>query len=412
MVSGRLVILTQWFPPEQAPFGQMMFELATDLSSRGWEVTVITGFPNHPGGRVFPGYRKRLLRRERAGKVRVWRVWLSTSPRRTLLNRLLTFVSFTLSSAGALLACERPHVIFAVLQPLSVGAILPVIALLRRSRLVFNVQDLHPDAQIRLGLVRNPALIRLLRALESHAYRACDRLTVICDAFRARVIERGAPAEKVEVIENWIDTDEIAPGARDNDFRRAAGCRPEDFVVLWAGTLGHVAGAEILVAAAERLSANREVQFVIVGEGPELPTLQQTAASRGLANVHFMPFQPRDRLAEVQSSADVSVVTLARDFGEVSVPSKVLGYMAAGRPLVAAVPEESATAAIVRASGCGRVVPVGDAAALAQAIRAYAAEPQQALQDGRRGREYVLAHGSRARATMTYAALFARVQRS
>jgi colanic acid biosynthesis glycosyl transferase WcaI len=253
-------------------------------------------------------------------------------------------------------------------------------------------------------------LIRLLRALESHAYRSCDGLTVICDAFRARVIERGAPAEKVEMIENWIDTDEIAPGARDNEFRRAAGCRPEDFLVLWAGTLGHVAGAEILLAAAEQLSANREIQFVIVGEGPALPTLQQTAASRGLANVHFMPFQPRERLPEVQSSADVSVVTLGRDFGEVSVPSKVLGYMAAGRPIVAAVPEESATAGIVRASGAGRVVPVADAAALAQAIRGYAADPQQAREDGRRGREYVVAHWSRARGTERYAALFARVR--
>jgi colanic acid biosynthesis glycosyl transferase WcaI len=122
-----------------------------------------------------------------------------------------------------------------------------------------------------------------------------------------------------------------------------------------------------------------------------------------------MPFQPRERLPEVQSSADVSVVTLSRDFGEVSVPSKVLGYMAAGRPMVAAVPEESATAGIVRASGGGRVLPVADAAALAQAIGAYAADPQQARQDGQRGREYLVAHFSRARATERYAALFARV---
>jgi len=390
----------------------MMFELATDLANRGWEVTVITGFPNHPVGRVYPGYRRRLLSRERAGNIWVWRVWLSTSPRRTLLNRLLTFASFTLTATGALLACERPDIIFAVLQPLSVGAVLPLIARVKNSRLVFNLQDLHPDAQIRLGLIRSPSVIRVLRALESHAYRTCDALTVICDAFRARAIERGAPPQKVEVIENWIDTDEIAPGARDNEFRRAAGCRPEDFLVLWAGTLGHVAGAEILPAAAEQLAANREIQFVIVGEGPALQTLQQTAASRSLANVHFMPFQPRERLPEVQSSADVSVVTLARDFGEVSVPSKVLGYMAAGRPMVAAVPEESATAGIVRASGCGQVVPVGDPAALAQAIRAYAADPQEALQDGRRGREYVLAHWSRARAAMRYAELFDRVQQS
>jgi colanic acid biosynthesis glycosyl transferase WcaI len=409
-VSGRLVILTQWFPPEQAPFGQMMFELATDLASRGWDVTVVTGFPNHPGGRLFPGYRKRLLAPERVGNFRVWRVWLSTSPHRTLLNRLLTFATFTLTSAGALLTCARPDVIFAVLQPLSVAALLPAIARLRKSRLVFNVQDLHPDAQIRLGLVRSPLVIRLLRALESHAYRTCDRLTVICDPFRGRVIERGARAERVDVVENWIDTDEIAPGPRDNDFRRAAGCRAEDFVVLWAGTLGHLAGAEILPEAAELLSANHTIQLVIVGEGPALASLEHTTVRRGLSNVHFMPFQPRERLPAVQASADVSVITLGRDFGEVAVPSKMLGYMAAGRPVVAAVPNESATAGIVRASGCGRVVPVGDAAALAQAIRGYAADPQQAARDGRRGRDCVVAHWSRARAVERYAAIFTRVR--
>jgi colanic acid biosynthesis glycosyl transferase WcaI len=161
----RLTILSQWFPPEQAPFGQMMLELGTDLAALGWQVTIVTGFPNHPMGQLFAGYRKCLVKRERVGALRVLRVWLATSPRRTFLNRLLTFISFTVSSGLALLFGSRADVTFAVLQPLSVGAVLPAIARLRGSRLVFNIQDLHPDAQIRLGMVKNALLIRVLRRI-------------------------------------------------------------------------------------------------------------------------------------------------------------------------------------------------------------------------------------------------------
>ena len=407
--APRLTILTQWFPPEQAPFGQMMLELGTDLAAIGWEVTSVTGFPNHPTGEVFAGYRKRPVKRERLGALRVLRVWLATSPRRTLLNRLLTFMSFTASSSLALLFGARADLIFAVLQPLSVGAVLPAIARLRGSRLVFNIQDLHPDAQIRLGMVRNPLLIRALRRIESHAYRRCDALAVICEVFRTRVIERGAPAGGVALIENWIDTEQVAPGPRDNAFRHAAGCGPEDFVALWAGTLGHLSGAELLLDAARLLAGQPRVRLIVVGEGPLRAALEAAAASRGLSNVLFMPFQPRERLSEVQSSADVSLVTLASGFGEVSVPSKLLGYMAAGRPVVAAVPEDSATADTVRAAGCGRVVPAGDAAALADAIRGYAALPEQAERDGGRGREFVVARRARAAAAAQYAALFQQV---
>ena len=143
-----ICIVTEWYPPEHAPFGRMMQELAHGLVARGWDVTVITGFPNHPRGVVFAGYTKRWLSTEMDGNVRVLRVWLATSARRTLARRLATFVTFTVASAWRLLRNRRSEVIFAVLQPLSVGITLPLLARVKRSTLVLNLQDLHPDAQI------------------------------------------------------------------------------------------------------------------------------------------------------------------------------------------------------------------------------------------------------------------------
>lgn len=405
--KGNLVIVTAWYPPEPAPFGRMMQELAEDLSGSGWNVTVITGFPNHPGGVVHEGFRKRWLSAENHGNVRVLRVWLATSPNRSTLNRLATFLSFTLISAWRLLRCRHADVIFAVLQPLSVGVTLPLIARVKRAALVLNVQDLHPDAQIRLGMVRHPALIRILRAVESFAYRKSTALTVICDHFKRHVIARGADPARVFVIDNWIDTERIRPDPEKGlEFRSEIGFAAQDFVVLCAGTLGHVSGAHILVEAAQLLQDEPSIKFLIVGEGPLLPSLKQRAASAGLKNIVFRPFQPESRLTALQSSADVSVVTLAPDFAEVSVPSKVLAYLAAGRPVLASVPAASETAMLLRRAEAGVVVTPGRADELATMITRLAADRKTCVQMAGAARAYAVTHLSRLAAVARYESVF------
>jgi len=369
MPQRRLTIVTQWFPPEQSPFGRMMAELGKGLAEYGWEVTIVTGFPNHPQGSVFSGYRKRWLTEEFIGPVRVMRLWLATFASRTLLARLATFLSFTLTASWRLLITRRPDVIFAVLQPLSVGITLPAIARLKNARLVLNVQDLHPDVQIQLGLIRNRWLVEALRAIEAHAYTHCTALTVICDRFQQHVISRGAPSERVFLLENWVDTERIRPSEQAGaEFRRDIGFEDTDFVALWAGTLGYVSGAAIIIQAAKELRKNPTVRFLIVGEGPVRESLMAQARKLSLTNVTFMPFQPESRLAAMQSCADVSLVTLMRNITEVSVPSKVLAYFAAGRAVVASVPEDSETARIIRQAAAGIIVPPDDGLALAAAV--------------------------------------------
>jgi len=389
----RLCIVSQWYPPEQAPFGKMMEELASFAATCGWNVTVITGFPNHPSGQLFGGYRKRWLLEERmAGAVTVKRVWLWTSARNGITARLLRFASFTLVSMWRLLREPRADVVFAVLQPLSLGALLPVIARLKRSRLVLDIQDLHPDTQIRLGLVRNRLWIAILRGIESYAYRSCAALVVICEPFRRHVIARGALPERVSVIENWVDTDRVHPLSGDNAFRSDAGLSTSDFVVLWAGTLGYVSGAGLIIDAAELLCDQADIKFLVVGEGPLLESLVARSQHLGLQNVIFRPFQPEERLAQVQASGDVSLVVLSTDFAETSVPSKVIAYMAAGRGVLAAVPAESPTAALVQTAQAGIVVRPGDARELAEAIRSLRSDRDRTRRLGTAGRRYAVAN--------------------
>jgi len=401
-MKRRLTILTQWYPPEQAPFGRMMHELASDLARRDWDVTVITGFPNHPRGEVFGGYRKRWLLEELDADASVQRVWLATSTNRGLLARLATFATFTLTSAWRFLRRPRADVVFAVLQPLSVGVTLPVIAWLKRSKLVFNLQDLHPDTQVRLGMIRNPWLIASLRAVEHFAYRHCAALTVICEPFRTHAVNCGAPEERVHVVPNWVDTARIRPGPDGGEIRRAAGLDDGQFVALWAGTLGFVSGAGVVLEAAQLLRDDRHVRFLIVGDGPIRTQLIERARELGLDNVAFLPFQPEDRLVAVQTAGDVSIVTLAREFAESSVPSKVLAYMAAGRGVVAAVDQHSPTAKLLHDAACGVVVEPDDARALADALRGLAHDTNRVRKLGACARVHAVRYLSREAAVDHY----------
>jgi colanic acid biosynthesis glycosyl transferase WcaI len=355
------------------------------------------------------------VQREQQDGVRLLRVWLATSPRRTLLNRLATFVTFTFCASWRLL--REPHAAawFAVLQPLSVAVTLPLLARVKGSRLVFNLQDLHPDAQIKLGLIRNALLIWALRGLERFAYRHCDVVTAISAAFRAHVVKHAGfdtatIASRTAVIGNWVDIERIHPdmlsGRR---FREAQGLNAANFVVLWAGTIGHVAGAEIVVEAAQRLNSDPRIQFLVVGDGPQRATMEHRAAELELTNIRFLGFQPEADLLGVQNSADVSIVTLAPTLAEVSVPSKVLAYLAAGRPVVASVPSDSETASLLSRSGAGMVIDAGDADALAQAIRLLAADASLVQVMGEAGRHHAVTELSRQAAVQRYDALFRRL---
>ena len=407
----NVTIVTQWFPPEHAPIGYMLKELAEELASQAHNVTVVTGFPNHPGGTIFPGYRKRWRHTERLGAVSVVRTWLFTSKSRTLFARMLNFATFSATSCWTLLRQPRPDLIFAVFQPLSLALTLPIVAWLQHSRLVLNVQDLHPDALVSTGILRNRALIAVLKRLEAVGYRRADALVVICNGFREHVVRRGARGDQVAVIENWIDTETLTPGDRLNAVRDELGASSDDFIVLYAGTIGHASGADIMIDAARLLEDDCMVRIAFVGDGPLLPTLKSRSEAAALRNIVFLPFQPRDRLSLVQACSDVAVVSLRPGHGHLSVPSKVLGYMAAGRAVIASVDENSETARLVERAGCGVVVPAGDAQATAGAVRMLRRDSAQRAELARRGRDYAVRHYSKETVTRKYAAFLSTIVR-
>jgi len=411
-----VTIVTAWYPPEVAPIGHMMRELAESLVEHGLRVDVVTSVPNHPRGILFTGWRNRVLQLEepRPG-LRVLRVGALLRPAsaqdrpRGKLHRILAYLAFTALVCLRAFWNVRPRVIFGVLQPLTIGPVLGLLARWRGARLVYNIQDLHPDAAVSLGLIRNALLIRMLLRIESQAYRRADALSVICEGFREHCVARGASAANVAVIPNWIDLDEVLPLTRPSALRSEIALPPGAFIALYAGTIGYVSGAQVVLEAAALLAGTPDIHIVFVGDGPLVATLRSEADARKLTQVHFLPFQPRERLNDVQGLGDVSLVTLLHGHGRTSVPSKVLGYMAAARPVLAAVDADSETARVVRAAGAGIVTPAGDAAALADAIRRLYDDRELARSLGGSGRRHLETSQSKAAILDSYHALFARM---
>jgi colanic acid biosynthesis glycosyl transferase WcaI len=376
--------VSHYFHPEVGAPQTRILETVQRLSARGHEITVLTGFPNYPDGVVPEPYRGHLLMRERLGDARVIRTPIYPAPNRGFGRRLLNHASFSISSVLAAALPQRPDVVMAETPPLFTAVSAVAIARLRRAPLILNVADLWPDSAVQLGALRNPRAIALAERMERFAYRHSAAITVATGGIRRALLDRGEPSDKVIHLANAVDVERFAALEPLHDPPRR---------VIYCGTVGLAQGVGTLLDAAAKLAAP-ELEVLIVGDGAEREELTRRAEAEHLDNVRFLGRVSRERVPGLLGSADIAVLSL-RDLPlfEDALPSKLLEYMAAGRPVVASAAGDVA-ALLERARG-GVVCPPEDAEALAQAIDRLAADPAWARELGAGGRRYVSAHYSR-----------------
>lgn len=370
--------------------GFLFKEFADFMADRGHEVDVITGYPNWPSGKCFEGYAYNNFSSERMGKINVFRIPFFASPNGSALQRLLDFKSFEFNCVryGKRLQC--PDIIYVNVPPNE-----DAFAALRLARhfnalCIVNVQDIQPDGAIALGYIKNPLLIWILRAQVKAMYERADHLVAIGDNFKRCLQEKNVPMSKISVIPNWIDAKSVVSLPRMNRLRQEWDIPADSFVVLYAGTFGRVHDTRILLEAARRLSNNKNIIFVLVGQGYDFKRNQELAVEWGLKNVLIKDFVPRERLSEMQSLSDISVVTLKKGFGNSSVPSKVLGYMSAGRGVIALVDAECDSAKLVENASCGIVINPGETEEFVQQVTSLSMHRSIAVDWGINAREYVL----------------------
>lgn len=396
----RLLDICHVFPPEHAPAGVQAHDFAEDLTRMGHDVTVLTGWPNHPGGRLHPGWKVRFreVSRTDAGFT-VVRCGHSIQRGFRMLSRLCYYLTFAVSTFVSGLLCGRPDVVFCESTPIFGPVAALLLARLRGVKFVYRIHDVHPEAALNAGLIRDGFTYRLLRGLDTWICRRSDLVLPLTEGMRRCLLARGLPTDRVVVARQWFDGAKVTPGARDNPWRHAQDIPTDQFVVLYAGTIGYISGAQVVVEAAALLRHRPDILFLFVGDGPVKEECRKLAEARGLTQVRFLPFQPAEMLSQVQSTADVGLVTLLDRSGDTSVPSKVHGYTAAGRPVIASVRADSATAETVSEGGFGTVVPPGDAGGLANAIVALADDRQTAARLGSNARRFFASRFDRAAGT-------------
>jgi colanic acid biosynthesis glycosyl transferase WcaI len=402
----RVLLVAQYFWPESVGAGLWLHQLATDLTRRGHSVTMVTGFPNYPEGRLFEGYAGRRFMREWVDGVEVIRTWIYATPDQSFGARLLNFGSFCASAPLGIAAARRPEVIYCVLPPLALGLSTEFVAWCKRVPVLINIQDIYPDIAVSLGYLRNRLAIAFFQRMERLIYRRAAAVTVITDSFRENLLGKGVRPEKIHVVPNWADAEQIQPGAKDNRFRQQLGVDSK-FLVVYSGGMGHNSCLEAVVEAA-RILADDPYEFVLIGDGAKRAKLERRAAELALRNIHFLPFQTAEVYAQVLAASDVQLLTLNESSTHVSLPSKMLKIMASGRPMVALANRGSDAARLVLTAKCGDVVSPGDAPALARTLREFAANREGLRAMGQNARRFLVENFSRERCVAQVESLLLR----
>lgn len=405
----RILFFTHYFPPEVNAPASRTFEHAREWARAGHEVVVVTCAPNHPGGKLFPGYENRFRQSETIDGVRVLRVWTFLAANEGFLRRTLNYVSYAIAATLATIGLERPDVIVSTSPQFFCGLVGLVAKQLKRAPWVLEIRDLWPESIVTVGAMRKGVLVRFLERLEALAYAKSDRIVSVTDAFVPHIRERGG-ADKISVIKNGADLTMFSRFAGDGDVKRDLGLR-ERFVAAYVGTHGMAHGLDTILEAAYLLRGDSRIAFLLVGDGAERQRVLQRKDDMGLDNVVMLGQQPKSAMPGIWTATDASLILLRRsDLFRKVLPSKMFEAMAMGRPIVLGVEGEARD--LLDEAGAGLAIAPESAEELAEAVTRLADDPVLAERFGAQGEAHVRANYDRARLAARYLNLLFEVASS
>lgn len=390
----HVLIVTQYFWPENFRIN----DVAIGLMEKGYEVTVLTGQPNYPDGRFFPGYGYWSKMEEGYHGIRVLRVPLIPRGNGGALRLLLNFCSFALSASvfGAW-RCRASYDVILVFEPSPVTVGIPAIVLkkLRGAPILFWVQDLWPESLSATGATESRWILGIVESLVRRIYRQCDRILVQSEAFRTPIERLGVQREHIMYFPNSAEPfyQPLSLGREAPEHRHL----PSGFRVVFGGNIGKAQSFETILDAAELLKYRPEIHWIILGDGRMFTWVHDEVRKRGLdKTVHLLGRFPAEVMPRYFALADVLLVTLRKQpIFSLTIPSKVQSYLACGKPIVAALGGEGAR--VVQEAGAGLTPTPEDAKAVADAILAMYQMPEDARRAmGLRGRSYFETHFERA----------------
>lgn len=342
----KLLILTQYFPPEVGAPQNRLFELALRLKSLGIDVTVLTAMPNYPQMKIYNGYEGKKYVYEEMEGIKVHRSSIFIPQNKSIISRLRNYFSFVISSANVgkkklektydFLMCESP--------PLFLGYSAMYLANKKNAKLIFNVSDLWPESAEKLGVVTNKQLLGMAYRLEAKLYKKAALITGQTQGICNNIKER-FPEVKTFWLPNGVDLDLYNPDSvPTNNWRKGNGFSENDFIVLYAGIIGIAQGLEVVLKAAKQTISNTAIKYVLLGSGPEKERLVAMKKQMALSNVCFMEAVSKDKMKGILKEVNAAVIPLRKlDLFLGAIPSKIFENLAMKLPVLLGVDGEAKT---------------------------------------------------------------------
>ena len=403
----NILFMTAYFPPEIGSASHLFYDLSQSLGRKRHRVTVVTTFPRRHAANVPETYRhgRFFFSSEHMGCVQVIRIAELPAFRDSLFSRGLEHFILPIALLLGGLISRNQDVIIVYSPPLPLGLSAFVLSKIKKIPFVVNVQDLHPKALVDLGLLKNHIVIRMFEIMEEFIYHKANYLTVHSEGNREHVISKGVSRDKVFVIPNWPDTLNPVSSESLDEFRKKNSLN-EKFVVSYAGIFSHSQDLETIVDCAFLLREQKDILFLLVGDGRQKKKLIEKANALNLKNLRFLPFQPLENYHLLLKSSDVCLVSLRKSGVKTPVvPRKLQDIMASGCAVIANVPLDGDVPKIIEKAKCGLCVESENPKELARAILQLHQDPSLREEMGRNGKQYAKKHFSLSICTRKYEAL-------
>jgi colanic acid biosynthesis glycosyl transferase WcaI len=405
----RVLVVGTNYVPERTGMAPFSTGLCEHFAAQGHDVQVITTFPYYPEWRIWDGYRGKLTQKENINGVKVRRVWHYVPSRASnLLQRLVHDVSFAIHVFFAALFMSKFDIVCCVCPPPTLALTGYLLSIFRRQPYMILLTDLASDAALATGIMREGFAVRMARNLEGFLYRHALNVVCICQGFVEKLSARGVDPDSLVLIPLWGNTDSVYPIEGATKFRQANNFKADDFLAMYTGNIGKKQDLMNVVRAAELSRHLTDLTWVLIGQGEERNLIDEAIRQRGLTNIRLLPLQPASLLAEMYSAANALFIHQKAAVVDSVIPSKLLTYMAAGRPILAAVSDKSETARYVESANCGLILHPESPEALVKSVLSLRADSALQRRLGASGRAYVQQHFAKDKVLQKYDSLFSR----
>lgn len=399
-------MVSQHFYPEMISTGHILTELLVELARNAASVSVVCGQPAYYS-------RERVPRHMTYENIDIFRSRNTQFDKNSVKGKLFNSATFFLHAMWMAAMEKKSGPVLLVTNPPFLGLIGPVIKALKRRPFILIIHDLYPDIAVEMGYMKesSPA-VAFWKGINNWIFRRASFIVTLGRDMQRRLKEKlpDGEREKVVAIPNWADPNLISPiDPLENPFIGELGLEGK-FIVQYSGNMGLSHDMDTIVEAARALREDREVQFLMIGGGGKRKEIQKKAAAYGLGNMTFLPYQPRENLRRSLGASHVSLISLEREAAGLSVPSKLYGIMASGRPVIAIVPEESEVSLTIKTFQCGIVISPHDVTGLVAAIFTLRENERERTEMGRRGYKAFLEHFTVEKCAVQYQDLLNRLE--